>query len=712
MKTIQKYFTLVAVFFCLVLTSCPNTITPDNPQNQSENIYTVDLSQIASESDDKTLSFNKATKTFTVKANSNLEYGGSKSLYLWLNSLDISSYNIVRVKYRIPNEEDYGFILITDYDDDSLDWERDKSTYCPSFLNEMVIPIKSGQKRLNGFCISATWGVSSGKFIIESITLEKEANPKPTDIRANDEPPVIDAAANGSFDDSLVAWDFVKKLGVGLQYEALFNSILEADCSIDFGTEYTCVLNRPKPAKKEIHFIKEKGFKTLRVQFNPNPHMLDEKYTIDPRFVKMLKDIVEFAIAEDMYVIVCGPANDFMSEEAWVEKVANDIHYAGYTISEKSKNESKAFIKAVWEQITAALNNSYDEHLIFETLNEPTDRFHEHTFAEKTDCAVCLKDFALMNEYNQMIVDIIRASGGNNAKRVIMVEGLGGGWRNITTELFELPQDTIQNRLIPSVHNYPMGVPPWTSTYYTETIKKNNITDCFKALDKAYFSKKIPVYISETGHPNKALPIMEAINCMKDFMAEVSNPKRSCAVVMHDSHNKETFYLYDKWELQWFDTEYIDTVLYGAEGKELSLSEDFLKENEVKVESIVGKNLLNMDPEVQVLYEEGHKAALKGDWFIRSRPENYKLEFEVEIQGSNPTIYLAYNTYKGIWTEVMKKDKVSLISGGTLDDATIKVEAAKVVVYIDNETSCEFETGGELYVFSEDCILKSIKVLE
>ena len=97
-------------------------------------------------------------------------------------------------------------------------------------------------------------------------------------------------------------------------------------------------------------------------------------------------------------------------------------------------------------------------------------------------------------------------------------------------------------------------------------------------------------------------------------MAEVSNPKRSCAVLLHDS-GKETFYFYDKWKLQWFDTEYIDTVLYGAEGKELSLSEDFLKENEVKVESIVGKNLLNMDPEVQVLYEEGHKAALKSEWW-------------------------------------------------------------------------------------------------
>ena len=671
--------------------------------------YTVDLNSLSAVSDDKTLSFNKATKTFTVTANSNLEYGGSKSLYLWLNYLDISSYNIVRVKYSVPNEEDYGFILTTDYDDDTLDWNKDKSTYCPSYLNEMVIPLKSGQKRLNGVCISAAWNVRSGNFVIDSITLENEANPKLTDVRANDEPPVIDTAAKGSFDDSLIAWDFVKKLGVGLQFEVMFNSILSADCEIDFGTEYTCVLNRPKPSKKEIHFIKEKGFKTLRVQFNPNPHMLDENYTIDPRFVKNLKQIVDFAIEEGMYVIVCGPANDFMSEEAWVEKVANDIHFAGYTISQESKKESKAFIQAVWKQIAAALNNSYDEHLIFETLNEPTDRFHEHTFQEKTDCAVCKKDFALLNEYNQMIVDTIRASGGNNAKRFIMVEGLGGGFGTITTNLFKLPKDKVKNRLIPSVHNYPMGCSPWNKTYYTESIKKNNITDCFKALDKAYFSKKIPVYFSETGHPNKATPIMEAINCMKDFMAEVSNPKRSCAVVLHDSHNSETFYLYDKWELQWFDTEYIDTVIYGAEGKEFPLSEDFLKKNEVKVESIVGKNLL--EAPVEIRGEDGG-AGIKGDVFVRSRPENYKLEFEVEKLSSKATIYLAYNDYKGNWNEVMTKSKVKLLKGGSLDGAMIKVKDNTVVVSIDNATSCEFETGGELYILGEDIIIKSVKVVE
>ena len=60
----------------------------------------------------------------------------------------------------------------------------------------------------------------------------------------------------------------------------------------------------------------------------------------------------------------------------------------------------------------------------------------------------------------------------------------------------------------------------------------------------------------------------------------------------------------------------------------------------------------------------------------------------------------------------MGRDKVSLLQGGTLDDVMIMVTGNPVVVSIDNATSCEFETGGSLYVLGEDIIIKSIKVVE
>ena len=60
----------------------------------------------------------------------------------------------------------------------------------------------------------------------------------------------------------------------------------------------------------------------------------------------------------------------------------------------------------------------------------------------------------------------------------------------------------------------------------------------------------------------------------------------------------------------------------------------------------------------------------------------------------------------------MTRNKVKLLKGGSLDGARIKVKDNTVVVSIDNATSCEFETAGELYIQGEDIIIKSVKVIE
>lgn len=283
----------------------------------AQSVYTVDLNKLPAVNDDKTATYDKVTKTVTVTANDKLQYGGNKGIYLWLNNLDISSYNIARVKYKVIG--DYGFHFTLNYDDNTLDWNNDKTTYCPSYLNEMLIPLKSNQKRLNGIAVAGTWNVPYEQFVIESITLEKVANPVMTDIYASSEPPVIDTTKNGKFDDKISAWDYVKNLGVGFQYQAF------ATCenSLDFGMDCFHLWGFKKPSKEIIHFIKQKGFKTIRLQTSPNGgHLLDENYTIDPRYIKALKEVVDWIIEEDMYVIVCGSVPEFMEfNESFQKKV-------------------------------------------------------------------------------------------------------------------------------------------------------------------------------------------------------------------------------------------------------------------------------------------------------------------------------------------------------------------------------------------------------
>ncbi|MBO4706818.1 MAG: glycoside hydrolase family 5 protein, partial [Spirochaetaceae bacterium] len=521
---------------------------------------------------DNTVTFDKATNTFTVKK----DYLEQAGLNLWLGQ-DISELNILRIKYKALG--DAGFCLFTEYANDNLDdydnpW-FDRNIYCPSYLTEMVIPLKNGMRKLNSIGFFSMNCVKDEKFIIESVTLEKVSNPVKTNIWASNEPPVIDTATKVTMNEKLTAWDFVPQLGVGYHYQ----QFLANDPSLDYGLDAYLLWDFPKPSKEGIKFIKEKGFTTVRLQNAPGAYMLDEKYTIDPGYLKALKQCVDWLIEEGLYVILAGPRDDHLQQAQWQGKIGKDVHYACYNVSEKDKAQSKAFLKAVWLQYAQAFNNSYDEHLIFETMDEPAAIFHEHAWNPDDNCATCKKNLAILNEYNQLIVDTIRSTGGNNANRFIMVEAFSGSryWL-LENKLFKLPKDKAENKIIPSLHNYPM---PFGRTIYTEGIKKFFITDCFDALDEYFFNKKIPVYFSEIGHP-RTIPILERIKCIKDFMVEVRKPNRSCAVSLFDNFNRfEGGTAYDQHNSEWVETEYVDSLLYAAKGKQYLLSSVFTKENEI-----------------------------------------------------------------------------------------------------------------------------------
>ena len=653
--------------------------------------YVVDLSRIPAANDNRTVTFDKATKIVAFKKQ-------DSNIYIWLNELDISNYNIFRIKYKALGDK--GFIFVPDYGDDSIGY-FDSAIYCPSYINEMVIPLRSGQKKLNGIMLAAPWNCPYEKFAIESIVLENVDNPDLTDIHASSEPPVIDTQSSGKINAAINAWDFVKNLGVGLQYQIFLPNTGE----LDFGMDYD-FWHEIKLTKKIIQAIKAKGFNAIRLQTNPGSHILDENYTIDPRYIKAIKESVDWCIEEGMYVILCGPGNENMNNEFYKKRVENDIHYAGYIVNEKYKKESEKFLKAVWRQYAEAFNNSYDEHMIFETLNEPLDSYHEHCFYEKTDCVVCKKDFAVMNEYNQLILDTIRSTGGNNLNRFVMVAGLASGWKNITNSMFKMPKDKVKNKLIPVVHIYPMGTPPWHKELYTDGIKTET-KKAFENMDKYYFKKKIPVYVSEVGH-SPISNIMERINSIRDFMAEVTKDSRSCAVSMMCNMSWD-FNYFDATNLEWHDTEYVDTILYSAQGKEYPLSTDFIKENEVKVESIVGKNLLNEPYELK----DWNAYQIKSTTFYRSTPEKYRLVIELEKSGSEPILELAYHDLDLTWhnsnnTASLKNLKVK---GGTFD-GNIKVKDNTVEITINEKLAKELANCENVYINGKDILLKSVMVME
>ncbi|MBO7421058.1 MAG: hypothetical protein J6U06_08065, partial [Spirochaetaceae bacterium] len=219
----------------------------------------------------------------------------------------------------------------------------------------------------------------------------------------------------------------------------------------------------------------------------------------------------------------------------------------------------------------------------------------------------------------------------------------------------------------------------------------------------------IPVYISEVSGGPLGIPVMERINCMKDFMGEAVKETRSCAITLHPcndySNNTQDF---DPWNIKWNEKpEYFDTIFYGAQGKEYPLSAEFLKDNETKVESIVGKNLINEPFDTK---KWGANYEIKADTFVRSVPESYKLEFIIKKTGSSPIIQITWSDEIYQWHKIPANSKK--LKGGRLTDGNVIPSKTTFTVEIDSETAKIIEGSNGLYLMGQDVIIQSVKVVE
>ena len=468
-----------------------------------------------------------------------------------------------------------------------------------------------------------------------------------------------------TIDEKITSLDFVNRLGVGFQYP----------------------LTIEKADKASLDIIKEKGFNTIRITTNPGLYITSEDFTIDSAYIEKLTQLVDAAIEKDFYVILCGPVCEKIEDE--------NLIYEGYTVNEDDKDYSEEFLAAVWSQFAEAFNDSYDEHLIFETLDEPADPYHVHVSFERDDCADCKTEFEVLNKYNQLILDTIRSSGGNNTKRFVMIEALSGRWQNLTNKKFKLPKDKVKDRLIPAFHYYPMGRGELGRKYYI-SFMKDDMTNCLDNLKKTYFSKKIPVFITQ-GICETSVPVLERINCTQDLMNEITKNNYPCGLVVNTDLN------FSEDEVE---SVYIESLLAAAQGKTYSLSEDFKKKNEVKIESVIGKNILDKEYEMRSWENE---CIINPDVLVRSSPKNFLLEFELEFIGHRPVFRFGYldqnmNQFDGIALKNMTA------TGGQVSKDIVIVKSETVSLSINESVARKLIDSRYLHIEGQDIIVKSVKV--
>lgn len=200
----------------------------------------------------------------------------------------------------------------------------------------------------------------------------------------------------------------------------------------------------PAVTTEMIQAVKDAGFNAIRIPVRWLPHIPDRStMTIDPVWMARIKEVVDICLDKGLYVIINT------HHELWLE-------YNPYTQYQEQNNE---WLAKIWTQIGTTFAN-YDGKLAFAGINEVV---HNGSWQAPSN-----ENTTVLNSYNKTFVETVRALGGKNQYRNLIVQtyscnpdyGLDS-WRG-----FVIPTDVVQNRLSVEFHYYQ----PWdycgSGSYY------------------------------------------------------------------------------------------------------------------------------------------------------------------------------------------------------------------------------------------------------
>ncbi len=243
----------------------------------------------------------------------------------------------------------------------------------------------------------------------------------------------------------------------------------------------------PKTTKAMIHAVRESGFNAIRIPVRWINHVTNQStMTIDPNWLARVKEVVDWALEEDMYVMINSHHEEWYDRNPYYNK----------------QEENNAKIYAMWTSI-ATYFRDYGEKLIFAGTNEITVNWAAPTTEQQ----------AVQNSYNQTFVNAVRATGGKNYYRNLVVQtfacspyhGLNG---------FTIPNDPVEGRLSVEFHYYDPYEYCGNCTYYywgnaykdkgriLTSSTEQTITNLFDRITNTWTKKGHGVVMGEYGVSN------------------------------------------------------------------------------------------------------------------------------------------------------------------------------------------------------------------
>jgi aryl-phospho-beta-D-glucosidase BglC (GH1 family) len=249
------------------------------------------------------------------------------------------------------------------------------------------------------------------------------------------------------------------------------------------------------PPQSFIDSVKKAGFNTIRLPVAWDGNANQTTYQINSAWMTQVKGLVDMCIKDSLFVVL-----NIHWDGGWLE---NNIDKAATDPALKAKIIAKQ--GAYWRQIATTFRN-YDRHLLFAGTNEPN----------VADAA----SQAVLKEFLQVFIDTVRATGGNNASRTLIVQGPSTDIEKTYKLMTTIPTDKIADRLMAEVHFYPYQFAlmtedaEWGKVFHYWGKNNHSLTDptrnptwgeeafvdsVFTLMKTQFVDKNIPVLLGEFG---------------------------------------------------------------------------------------------------------------------------------------------------------------------------------------------------------------------
>lgn len=340
----------------------------------------------------------------------------------------------------------------------------------------------------------------------------------------------------------------VQEMGIGINLGNTYEACGDWIAQWGDGTpeSYETAWGSPVITKAMIKGYKTAGFDSLRIPVAWS-NMMESDYTISEAYLEAVREVVDWALDCDLYVII-------------------NLHYDNGWMEQFPTNKSQCMKKytRIWEQVSEAFKD-YGDHLIFESQNEELG--WSSVWNPWAGTAGKSESYALVNEINQKFVDIVRSSGGNNGERHLLISGYNTGIETSCDPLFRMPDDPA-GRCAISVHYYT----PSTFAILTEdaswgkarstwgtTADFAELEQQMDMMKENFVDKGIPVIIGEYGCPTENKD-MDSVRLFLSSVCSYAVDRDMCPMLWSTPGH-----LYDRGSCKMTDKELHELLLAAAE---------------------------------------------------------------------------------------------------------------------------------------------------